>query len=143
MNRDGYRDQIVTCEVGVLLVPKNRPRNKGRQNDDTSPAEELAGKFQNPGHRVFIVDRRKAPQILQRSDIVQELKTRTRETSQHNGGLTSAPTAVTEGGENYTMYVRISNYCYYIHYNQHIINLGVKHFTILYYIEFFQCTVIS
>jgi hypothetical protein len=76
-----------------LNFTKNRPRNKGRQNDDTSPAEELAGRFQDPGHRVFIVDRRKAPQILQRSDIVQELKTRTRETSQDNGGLTSAPTA--------------------------------------------------
>ena len=119
-----------------LNFTKNRPRNKGRQNDDTSLAEELAGKFQDPGHRVFIADRRKAPQILQRSDIVQELKTRTREISQHNGGLTSASTAATEGGENY--YVRISNYCY-MHYNQHIINLGMKRFTILYYIEFSPC----
>ena len=92
-----------------LNFTKNRLRSKGRQNDDISLAEELAGKFQDPGDRVFIVDRRKPPEILQRSDIVQELKTRTRETSQDNGGLTSAPTAAMEGGENY--HVRISILC--------------------------------
>jgi hypothetical protein len=49
MNRDGYRDQIVTCDVGVSLHSKTHPLFMKYSTLTTKPPRQLSGRGTNPG----------------------------------------------------------------------------------------------
>ena len=106
---DASRKDLVdkVNDFGVQESPKHKclqklnfvkplPRSKGRHKKDALPMEELAGKFQDREQSALVAgDEDKAAQILQCSEIAQEL-TQIRKTSQDSS---RPPIPATKGGD--------------------------------------------